>query len=143
MYLNCRFNSSLSCLQALPSGLLELYTSGTQIACIPNQPANLTMIPALPLCSAPCDSSVSTSNIYAARPFSVQPNPVYDVLQVRFSVDFEENADFRLLNAGGRIVRAMSAKGDVEIPVGDLPQGIYWLEVCGARWVFGEKILKK
>ncbi len=142
MHLNCRFNSSLSCLSALPNGLLELYTSGTQITCIPNQPLNLSMNPVLPLCSVPCDSTTSASNIYAAKPFNVQPNPVSELLQVRFSVDFEENADFRLLDSGGRIVRALSAKGDVEIPVRDLPTGIYWLEVRGARWIFGEKILK-
>lgn len=95
------------------------------------------------LCSEPCDASVSTSNIYAVKPFSVQPDPVSEVLQVRFSADYEANADFHLLDSNGRIVRVLSAKGNVEIPVGDLPQGIYWLEVRGAKWVFGEKILKK
>lgn len=101
------------------------------------------MNPVLPLCSEPCDSSVSTSNILAAKPFTVQPNPVPEVLQVRFSADYEGNADFRLPDFKGRIVRALSGKGDVEIPVGDLPEGIYWLEMRGARWVFGEKILKE
>jgi hypothetical protein len=48
-----------------------------------------------------------------------------------------------LQTANGQVVRALPGKGDAEIPVGDLPQGIYWLEVRGARWVFGEKILKK
>jgi hypothetical protein len=127
----------------LPNGLFVIATSGTQVTCVPNQPPNLNMNPVLPLCSEPCDSSVSTSNILATKPFTVQPNPVSEVLQVRFSADYEANADFRLLDAKGQIVRVLSAKGDVEIPVGDLPQGIYWLEVRGAGWVFGEKILKK
>ncbi len=141
--LNCAYNFYLSCLPFLPNGLVILSSEATQITCIPNQPDSLYMNPVLPLCSEPCDSSVSTSNVYAAKPFSVQPNPVSEVLQVRFSADYEANADFRLFNSNGQIVRALSGKGDVEIPVGDLPEGIYWLEVRGAKWVFGEKILKK
>jgi len=141
--LTCLDNPSLSCLPLLPSELDFLFASGTQIICIPNQPPNLSMIPDLPLCSKPCESSVSTSNIYLAKPFTVQPNPVSDILQVRFSADFEGNASLRLLNSGGQVVRTLSGKGDMEIPVGDLPEGIYWLEVRGARWVFGEKILRK
>lgn len=101
------------------------------------------MAPVLPLCSVPCDPSVSTTNILATKPFSIQPNPVSEVLQVLFSADYETNADFHLLNSKGQIVRTLSEKGNVEISVGDLPQGIYWLEVRGAKWVFGEKILKK
>lgn len=101
------------------------------------------MNPVLPLCSEPCDSSVSTTNILATKPFTVQPNPVSEVLQVRFSADFEGNADVRLLDSECRVVRTLSGVGDVEIPVGDLPAGIYWLEVRSAKWVFGEKILKE
>ena len=137
------YNTSLYCLPILPNGLKDLLTSGTQITCIPNQPDDLNMVPELPLCSEPCAPLVSTSNILAVKPFSVQPNPMSEVLQVRFSADYEGDADFILLNSNGQIVRALSGKGDVEIPVDDLPQGIYWLEVRTAGWVFGEKVLKK
>ena len=138
-------NTSISCLPLLPDGLKSLWTSETQITCIPNQPSNpdFSMTPVLPLCSAPCDSSVSTSNILAIKPFNVQPNPVSEVLQVRFSADYEANVEFRLFNSNGQVVRDLSGRGDVELPVGDLPQGIYWLEVRGEGWSFREKILKK
>lgn len=138
-------NTSISCLPFLPDGLKNLWTSETQITCIPNQPSNpvFSMIPVLPLCSAPCDSSVSTTYVMADKPFSVYPNPVSEVLQVRFSAAFDGAADFMLFNSNGQIVRAMTGKGNMEIPVGDIPGGIYWLEVRGAGWFFVEKVLKE
>ena len=141
IYLDCQDNPSLFCLPFLPNGLEYLVTSGTQITCIPYLPPNLNT--SLPLCSEPCNSSVSTSNIYATRPFSLQPNPVSDILQVRFSADYEAKTDLRLLNFNGQVVRALSGNSDLTIPMGDLPEGIYWLEVRGMGWFFGEKILKQ
>ena len=86
---------------------------------------------------------VSTSTIRTEKPFTIQPNPVADVLQVRFSVGNESKTTLRLLNSNGQRVRVLSGQGNLLIPVADLPEGIYWLEVRSAGQVFGEKILKK
>lgn len=135
------YNVNLRCLPQLPNGLETLYIHDTQVDCLPNIPPGVSMSPSLGLCTEPCVPAVSTYEIDAPNPFTIQPNPVSDILQVRFNRDYDPNTSIRLINSNGQIIRSFSAKGELEIPVNNLPEGLYWLEVRGMHWLRGEKVL--
>lgn len=129
-------------LTALPGSLFYLATGNTSITCIPNQPTDLFMVPELPLCSQPCNPMLSIHNAPPAKPFVIQPNPVTDFIHVNFPSGSGAETEILLFNANGQIIYLLRGKGNLTIPAGDFPVGIYWLKLKMAEGIFWKKIVK-
>lgn len=65
----------------------------------------------------------------------IRPNPVGNVLHLAVEADFQEILDVRVFDAAGRMLRewraqAVTLAGEQLVwPVGDLPSGMYWMEI--------------
>ncbi|MCC6462560.1 MAG: hypothetical protein IT260_18980, partial [Saprospiraceae bacterium] len=66
---------------------------------------------------------------------SLQPNPVHNLLGIRFDTQFQQNFHLRLFDTAGRMVREWRDQRIEEPqhwlfwPVADLQSGIYWMEL--------------
>ncbi|MEM9525789.1 MAG: T9SS type A sorting domain-containing protein [Bacteroidota bacterium] len=75
--------------------------------------------------------------------FSVFPNPVSKVLNVRLGASADRGA-IRLLNAAGQVVgewRITAASDQLRLPVGHLPAGPYWLRVVASGQPYSRKVI--
>ena len=103
-------------------------TSGSSMPSFPNYRLGPIDHPGLP-----CSPVVSTQAPPTPLPaFSVFPNPVRTGLKVVPNRAFGGAGRFRLSNTAGQVVRTVvfdPTESCTEVPVGDLPQGVYFYEV--------------
>jgi len=77
----------------------------------------------------PCTPTVSVSAgpVRAGGGVRVWPNPASQVLHIRFDLDVETTVSFVLYNAVGQLVaQRLISSPNAELPIGELPDGIYY-----------------
>ena len=74
-----------------------------------------------------------------ANEVSIYPNPVDDMLHV----DLGQPFDYVLFNAVGQIVAQGESGGEAQLRCGDLPQGLYYLQIATASAVVVRKVIVK
>ncbi len=76
--------------------------------------------------------------------FQISPNPVRDVLRVWWSQPLPAGAALTLTDAQGRTLRSvvLTSENVVEVPMGDLPAGMYFVVVQAGGAVWKETVSK-
>ena len=74
------------------------------------------------------------------------PNPVRDVIEIRFSKPLNAPANIRFINSVGQVVKSIQEQTEQNaliIPVNDLVKGIYFIEINDALSKYVQKIIKE
>ena len=75
---------------------------------------------------------------------SLYPNPVTDILGVRFSRSGIHGANIQILDSGGKIIRSLIInENDYQLNVSDLSAGIYCIQIQASGQSFCRKFIKK
>lgn len=77
----------------------------------------------------------------AQKPFSIQPNPATDWLQL--SLPNVDVVDYQLLDLAGRTVMQGSASGNAKLDLREMTPGAYLFLVKNGRGVYTEKLMVK
>lgn len=83
-------------------------------------------------------NALSTSEA-SVKSFSIYPNPSHDVVNILLK-NASQNADYKLFDASGRLVKEGNFKGETKVRVNDLINGNYLITVILEN---GEKITEK
>lgn len=78
--------------------------------------------------------------------FSIYPNPMTNELVIKLNNNFSEKTAIRILDASGRVVNVQklpAEKGTTVIPVSQLANGIYILEIATPQGVYTKKLIKQ
>ena len=76
----------------------------------------------------------------------ISPNPVRDLIQIRFSKPLNAPANIRIINSVGQVVKSIqehTEQNALVIPVNDLVKGIYFIEINDALSKHVQKIIKE
>jgi acetyl esterase/lipase len=85
-------------------------------------------------------TTVPTTTLEPAPTLTIYPNPVFTR---EISITGIDNGDWQahLFDAAGRLVeQSVLPAGERRLPVGHLPQGVYWLRLTNGRTVLTEKV---
>lgn len=78
--------------------------------------------------------------------FALFPNPVSNLIYIRFKKELNENLEIELINLTGQQVKKQSlvmANGVLKIDISTLNQGIYFLKIKALKELFVSKIIKE
>ena len=79
-----------------------------------------------------CAALIAAPEIFAGLPFSVTPNPFHDDFRVAPPLG-EKISSLRLFDISGKVVLQISDPAETKIHAGDLPPGVYFLEVVSGK----------
>ncbi|MGI4865090.1 MAG: T9SS type A sorting domain-containing protein [Janthinobacterium lividum] len=79
----------------------------------------------------PLATALATRAEASAAQLTLYPNPAQDIVTIRLAGVTPLNETAELLDLTGRVVRAMPLSASGELPVHDLPTGVYVLRVAG------------
>jgi hypothetical protein len=80
------------------------------------------------MADSPCEAILSATEMTEGLPVRVMPNPFQDYFTVLLPPS-ESIVSLRLCDLTGNTVRLVSSPGETKIHAGDLPSGVYFLEV--------------
>lgn len=84
-----------------------------------------------------------TSNLECDEEFSLFPNPVSSGFNLTFPANYR-NVELKLFDDKGKVIRRQTTSGSsVNMDIGDLPSGIYILQVVSGDLISTKKIIRK
>lgn len=95
--------------------------------------------------ATPCLLSVSAVNetIPLDQPLLVYPNPTSDFIEVKTNEEVGTAARVSLYDANGRLLRSAEFENSLHWDFGDLPAGVYWVQIQGVDGNQMEKFVKQ
>ena len=81
-----------------------------------------------------------------AQNITISPNPVKDLIQIRFSKPLNASANIRIINSVGQVVRSIQEHTEQNvlfIPVNELQKGVYFIEINDGIIKHVQKIIKE
>ncbi|KAB1071361.1 T9SS type A sorting domain-containing protein [Tamlana haliotis] len=91
------------------------------------------------------ERTLSTDAIAEATEVKVFPNPVKDVLNIKWNNSFQGNAEISIVNQLGQSIKTINAKsfsGRVQVSLSDLPSGLYLVNVFTGTVNHSVKVIK-
>lgn len=90
-------------------------------------------------------SAVRSIQFSGKANLTLAPNPADKTLRLYYSGDDTEPTDIRLYDVCGRMIfqeQRMPGLSDISIPVGDYPDGVYWIQLTSAgRLIHAETLV--
>jgi len=86
-------------------------------------------------------NSTEAEEFTSDPPFMLYPNPVHTILYL-YGLE-NEWTSISILSAEGKVLKQIHEKGIRHIDVGDLPDGIYIIEIMSDKKRFIEKMVKQ
>ena len=97
----------------------------------------------------PCTATVSVSQPRIPikdKPIWVYPNPANNSITIEYQAINGQNNQFLLFNTLGQAVRSVTlpqGQASVQLPLGDLSEGVYWYSIPGLQNASGKLVISR